>query len=101
MSDTPKSKICAKIYRPAKKAMQSGPSGRSNWLVEVIPNTPNTPEQLMGWTTGEDTMKQISLRFETRESALDYINKRGWLPIFVPEQNKKIRPQNYSSKFMK
>lgn len=52
--------------------MQAGLAATRYWVLEYPPEYPRTPDPLMGWSTARDTRRQIRLRFETLEQALDY-----------------------------
>ncbi len=41
--------MLAKIYRPARNAMQSGTAKSQEWLLEFESETPRTVDPLMGW----------------------------------------------------
>ena len=64
----------AKIYKPAKTAMQSGKGNSKNWLLEF--DTLNTEiEPLMGWVSSKDTMSEVKLHFTTKDQAINYAKK--------------------------
>ena len=42
--------MTARIYQPARSAMQSG-EAKDNWLLEYEPEKPREIEPLMGWTS--------------------------------------------------
>ena len=69
--------MLARIYRPAKSAMQSGRAQTHAWTLEFAPSSPRLPDPLMGWTQTVDTDGQIRLTFETREAAVAYAQRRG------------------------
>ena len=68
----------ARIYRPAKTAMQSGRALTQCWILEYEPATPRQPDPLMGWSSAKDTLNQIKLRFPTLEEAQQFAPIRGW-----------------------
>jgi len=74
----------AKIYRPAKTAMQSGRAKTHDWLLEFIPSMAKRPVPLMGWASSNGTRRQIRLSFETRDEAVAYA-KRHAIPFQVFE----------------
>ena len=43
--------MVARIYRPAKTAMQSGQARTKEWLLEYEPEAAREIEPLMGWTS--------------------------------------------------
>ena len=67
----------ARIYKPAKTAMQSGRAKMKEWVLEYEPATPQEIEPLMGWTSSSDMLSQVHLFFETKEEAIDYAQKNG------------------------
>ena len=62
----------AKIYQPAKTAMQSGRGKTHHWLLEYEKPAAGTPDALMGWNSMPDTITQVKLRFATRDEAIAY-----------------------------
>ena len=69
--------MTAKIYRPARTAMQSGSAKTKDWLLEFEPEEPRSIEPLMGWTSSGDMKQQIKLRFATRDEAIAYAERNG------------------------
>lgn len=70
--------MSARIYRPARNAMQSGQAKSQRWLVEFSPEAqPRSVEPLMGWTSSTDTLNQVKLWFETKEEAIAYAVREG------------------------
>ena len=60
----------ARIYKPAKNAMQSGLANTSEWVLEYELETPRRPEPLMGWVAAGDTLNQVRMKFITKEAAI-------------------------------
>ncbi len=56
--------MVARIYQPAKTAMQSGFGNTKGWVLDFEPETPRRVEPLMGWTSSSDMRQQLRLRFE-------------------------------------
>ena len=81
----------ARIYKPARTAMQSGLARTHDWVLEYAPASAREVDPLMGWTSSADTQAQVRLRFETREAALDYAKLHG---IEVTVQEPKERRPN-------
>jgi hypothetical protein len=67
----------ARIYRPAKTAMQSGTAKTERWLLEYEPETRRPREPLMGWTSSSDMLSQIRLWFDTKDEAEAYARRNG------------------------
>jgi len=69
--------MVARIYRPAKTAMQSGAAKTKDWVLEYEPETPRQVEPLMGWTSSTDMKSQLRLSFATAEEAKAYAERHG------------------------
>jgi hypothetical protein len=69
--------MTARIYKPAKTAMQSGAAKTRDWALDFEPEEPRTVEPLMGWTSSGDMRQQLRLRFETKEEAIAYCERHG------------------------
>ena len=80
----------ARIYRPAKTAMQSGAARTKAWVLDFEPEEPRIVEPLMGWTSSGDTKSQVRLRFETKEEAVAYCERHG-IPYQVSEPRETAR----------
>ena len=69
--------MTARIYKPAKTAMQSGTGKTKEWVLDYEPEQPREIEPLMGWTSSGDMRQQVHLRFETVEEATAYCERHG------------------------
>ena len=76
--------MLAKIYRPARNAMQSGTAKSQDWVLEFDSETPRTVDPLMGWISNADTNPQVRLTFATREEAIEFARREG-IPFQVAE----------------
>jgi len=66
----------AKIFIPSKTAMQSGRGKTKKWVLAFeSKNTKTNP--LMGWESGEDTLGEVTLKFSTKEKAIEYAKKNN------------------------
>ena len=79
--------MLARIYRPAKSAMQSGQAKAREWLLEFEPEQARKIEPLMGWTSSGDMNAQVTLTFDSREEAVAYA-ERHRIPyqVFEPKE---------------
>lgn len=91
----------ARIYQPAKTAMQSGTAKTHQWVLEFAPASAREVDPLMGWTSSGDTQAQVRLRFDSREEAEDYANQHGIeFTVMEPQIRKpNIRPRGYGENF--
>lgn len=62
----------AKIYRPAKTAMQSGKAQTRKWRLEFVPSKAAPTDPLMGWTGSLGADGQVRMNFDTLEQALAF-----------------------------
>lgn len=91
----------ARIYQPAKTAMQSGTAKTQNWVLEFAPSSAREIDPLMGWTSTSETQTQIRLRFDTRDEAEAYAKSKGLDYTVTEPQARKhnIRPRGYGENF--
>jgi len=68
--------MTARIYLPARNAMQSG-HAKDQWVLEFEPESPRQSEPLMGWTASSDMRSQVRLRFASKEEAIAYATRAG------------------------
>jgi hypothetical protein len=59
--------MTARIFKPAKNAMQSGTAKTREWQLDYEPEQPRAIEPLMGWTSSGDMKQQLTIRFDTKE----------------------------------
>jgi hypothetical protein len=91
--------MTARIYKPAKTAMQSGFANTKDWVLEFEPEEPRAIEPLMGWTSSGDVRSQVRLSFATRDEAVAYAERHGIAyQVFEPESAKR-RIMSYSDNF--
>ncbi len=91
----------ARIYQPAKTAMQSGTAKAKGWVLEYLPASAREVDPLMGWTSSGDMEAQVRLRFDTLEAAQAYAAERGIAAdVVMPKPRKpNIRPRGYGENF--
>jgi len=82
--------MTARIYKPAKTAMQSGHAKTKEWVLDYEPEEPRVVESLMGWTSSGDMKSQLRLNFATKEEAIAYAKRHG-IPYQVFEAKPVVR----------
>jgi len=91
--------MVARIYRPARTAMQSGTARARKWVLEFQPEARREVEPLMGWTSSRDMKSQIRMSFATKDEAVAYARRNG-IPFNVSEpKTRKNNPKSYSENF--
>jgi NADH dehydrogenase len=91
----------ARIYKPARNAMQSGVAKTKHWVLEHVAADAREVDPLMGWTSSSDTQAQVKLHFATKEAALEYARENGIDAVVQDPQSRKpnIRPGGYGENF--
>ncbi len=91
----------ARIYQQPKNAMQSGMANARIWILEYAPSQPRTIDPLMGWTGSGEMRRQLRLRFDSQEEAVDYARRHG-IPYIVEQPKPRrpnVRPMGYGGNF--
>jgi hypothetical protein len=89
----------ARIYIPAKTAMQSGTAKTKSWVLDFEQASPRAVEPLMGWTSSSDMRQQVRLRFDSKDEAIAYCEHNG-IPYRVFDPNPpKRRVMAYADNF--
>ncbi len=89
----------ARIYKPAKTAMQAGRAQTQQWVLEYELETPRRPEPVMGWTSAADTLNQVRMKFYSQEAAVAFAESRGMSFTLGAEQARTIVPRSYLDNF--
>ena len=91
--------MTARIYKPARTAMQSGQAKTKEWALDYEPEQPRTVEPLMGWTSSGDMRQQVRLSFDTKEEAAAFCEREG-IPYQVIEPKERVtRQMAYADNF--
>jgi hypothetical protein len=91
--------MTARIFKPAKNAMQSGIAKTREWQLDYEPEQPRAIEPLMGWTSSGDMKQQLSLQFDTREDAVAYCERKGIAYQVIEPKDSKQRQVAYADNF--
>ena len=91
--------MSARIFSPARTAMQSGKAKTGYWVLEFEPEKPRRIDPLMGYTSSGDMKSQVRLTFDTREEAVAYAEREG-IAYRVDEPKQPVRRQiSYAENF--
>jgi len=91
--------MSAKIYRPAKTAMQSGKAKTQVWILEFDQSAPRKIEPMMGYTSSGDTLQQVKLTFDTQELAEAYAKRHGIDYRVIPPKEAHRQVVSYTDNF--
>ena len=90
----------AKIYIPAKTAMQSGRGKLKKWVLEF--ETKDTSiNPLMGWETSSDTLDEVKLKFTSKDKAIEYAKKNNISYKIIEPKKKEFVIKSYADNFLK
>lgn len=93
--------MTARIYRPARNAMQSGKGKTKQWVLVHEATTPRSIDPLMGYTSSSDMKQQVKLSFPTLEDAEAYAQRNGIpytvQPAHEPTPKRVSYPDNFRS----
>ncbi|KAB2873757.1 MAG: ETC complex I subunit [Bauldia sp.] len=91
--------MLARIFRPARTAMQSGMAQTDRWMLEYEPEVPMKADPLMGYTSSSDMRQQLRIEFDSREDAVSYAERNG-IPYRVLEAHERAAKKlSYSDNF--
>lgn len=91
--------MTARIYKPAKTAMQSGWANTRQWLLEMEAESGQAPDPLMGWNGSGDTRRQVRLRFATQAEAEAYAKRNGLDYVVLPPHQPQRKYRSYADNF--
>ena len=78
--------MLARIFKPARSAMQSGKAAAEKWVLEYEPELRPAADPLMGYTSSADMRRQVRLEFDTAAEATQYAERNG-IPYRIFEAN--------------
>ncbi|CAH1254840.1 NDUFS4 [Branchiostoma lanceolatum] len=90
----------ARIYVPARNAMQSGSAGTRQWKIEF-----NTTERwenpLMGWGSSADPLSNlaVTMSFDSKEDAMAYCDRNGWSWEVEEKREPRMQAKSYGANF--
>ena len=90
----------AKIYIPAKTAMQSGRGKLKKWVLEFITKDTSI-NPLMGWESSTDTLEEVILRFSSKEKAIEYAVSNNITYNVIEPKKKEFVIKSYADNFLK
>jgi ETC complex I subunit conserved region len=91
--------MAARIYKPAKTAMQQGRALTREWVLEFAPDEPRAIEPLMGWTSSADTRPQVRMYFARKDEAIAYATRAGLAFRLEESPESEVRPKSYAENF--
>ncbi|MES2677157.1 MAG: NADH dehydrogenase ubiquinone Fe-S protein 4 [Pseudomonadota bacterium] len=88
-----------KIYQPAKTSTQSGKK-HQQWIITPIENENHRSiDNVMGWTSSDNTLTQLELKFQSADDAVKYAKTKGWSYQIIQPQIAKVIKKSYAENF--
>ena len=91
--------IQVRIYQLPKTAMQSGRANTERWVIEFEPEHKRELDPLMGWTSSPDTRTQVRLFFDSKDEAIAFAEREGYMYTVEEQRERKVRPKAYADNF--
>ena len=88
-----------KIYKPAKTAMQSGKAKTRLWHLQVIDDSNQSQDPLIGYHGGSSTKNQFKLQFDTQEDAINFAKSNNYDYEVIEASAKKFIKKSYADNF--
>lgn len=90
----------AKIYKPARNAMQSGWENVGVWKID-LDNRERWENPNIGWCSSADPLSNISmqLNFASMDDAVNFCEKNRWSYEICEPQEREIKPKAYGANF--
>ena len=89
----------AKIFKPAKSAMQSGRLGNKSWKLILEDGSRQNKDPLIGYYGGSNTSSQVNLFFETKEEAISYAKRHKLNYDVLETSQRKVISKSYADNF--
>lgn len=90
----------ARIYKPARTAMQSGQARTSKWRLDIVTDRSSFNDPLMGWTGSTNMLKnEFVLYFDALEDALRYAKNNSLEYEVVEPKTSTAKTRPYADNF--
>lgn len=90
----------ARIYKPAKTAMQSGVAKTTYWVLEFELSAAKRTDSLMGWVGSQDMQSdQVRIKFATKDEATNFATRHGLEYQIKDPVERATRPKSYADNF--
>ena len=90
----------AKIYIPAKNAMQSGIAKNNKWILEFYTDSKGI-NPLMGWSMSSNTLSEVRLEFTSKDLAINYAKSNNIDYDLIEPKKRKVVKKSYADNFIK
>jgi len=92
--------MTARIYKPAKTAMQSGRAKTRQWRLEIEAKAARRIDPLMGWTSADETAPgQVRLAFDSLDEAVAYAERNKMVYRVIKDREPAMAAKAYLDNF--
>ena len=89
------------IFQPSKSAMQSGIANSNKWCLSNLVANESFINSVFCWTGSSNSEKNLTLFFDTLESAVRYAESNKLDFEIIETKKRKIIKKSYSKNFIK
>ena len=89
------------IFQPSKSAMQSGLGKSEKWCLSNSTANESFMNSVFCWTGSSNSEKNLTLFFDTLESAVRYAESKSFKFDVIEPKKRKIIKKSYSRNFIK
>ena len=89
-----------KIYQPSKSVTQSGRKNKPWMLVPTMEENHLSIDNLTGWTSSNNTLSQLKLKFQTQKEAVIYAQSQGWNYQIIEPKTSLVIKKSYADNFL-
>ena len=89
------------IFQPSKSAMQSGLGKSEKWCLSNSTANESFINSIFCWTGSSNSEKNLTLFFDTLESAVRYAESKSFKFDVIEPKKRKIIKKSYSRNFIK
>ena len=91
--------MIVKIFKPAKTAMQSGKAKTRHGQLQVMDDSIQAKDPLIGYHGGSSTKNQIKLHFQTRDDAINFAKSKNYDYEVIEPSARKVIKKSYADNF--
>ena len=89
------------IFQPSKSAMQSGLGKSEKWCLSNSAANESFINSVFCWTGSSNSEKNLTLFFDTLESAVRYAESKSFKFDVIEPKKRKVIKKSYSRNFIK
>ncbi|KAI8973822.1 ETC complex I subunit conserved region-domain-containing protein [Mycotypha africana] len=90
-----------RIFRPARTSAQQGKNGTRLWRIEfdILEDGNRWENPLIGWASSSDYEQALTMKFFTKEAAINFAEKQGWTYYVQEPHERKFVKKAYGDNY--